>query len=239
MRAAERFSWMLSCAEETDYSCGCYTCGDSCGGGVWWWFKAPKQWISHTEIILRRGNKDAVAQLIADGADVNELLFEAAGSAKRDIVLFLLGRGADINSKGTMGLTSLHWAIINGNMEVEKFLIEQGADVNAQDDIGYTPWTYLMMMGKSVPQDLERLFLDKGADLGLIIGPEGIQFPQLVGSGEQRELWLQRTAGIGKELSKKGLPAEMIIKILERGRPQKFPPEVRDEILKRVYYEKK
>lgn len=46
----------------------------------------------------------------------------------REGIEFLLGKGADIDAKDSGGMTPLHFAVCNGNLEMVKFLVKEGAD---------------------------------------------------------------------------------------------------------------
>jgi hypothetical protein len=56
-----------------------------------------------------------------------------------DIVKLLLNNGADVNSKGNLVNTPLHWAAFNGNIEIVKLLLEKGADFNLKYICVHTP----------------------------------------------------------------------------------------------------
>ncbi|KFO75946.1 Protein phosphatase 1 regulatory subunit 12B, partial [Cuculus canorus] len=51
----------------------------------------------------------------------------------------LLGRGARVDTTNVDGLTALHQACIDENLDMVKFLVENGANVNQQDNEGWTP----------------------------------------------------------------------------------------------------
>ncbi|NGX51305.1 MAG: hypothetical protein K1060chlam2_01170 [Chlamydiae bacterium] len=79
-----------------------------------------------------------------------------------DLLLLVIERGIDINSKGHIGRTVLHNMVsrsllTNEHFERIKLLLENGADVNAQDDKGITP---LELAQK--PQ-IRKLLIDYGA----------------------------------------------------------------------------
>ena len=217
-------------------------------GGIWWWRKRLQEMDQsggkdyswrQVERIIRGGNRNAVAQLIADGANVNHLLERAVSSAGSiDTVKFLLENGADINFRWSgrfVELTPLLNAVFFGRKEMARFLIEQGADVNAQDRVGRTPLFYAHL---HKDQELANLLVAKGADPFIeFINPKYRGKGPRVMSEETKKKWFIRMENIVRELAEKGLPAEMIIEIMEKGRPQRFSPEVRREILGRIYHE--
>jgi protein phosphatase 1 regulatory subunit 12A len=59
-------------------------------------------------------------------------VFLATGD--KEEVLRLLEKGADIDTANVDGLTALHQACINDNLEMVEFLVENGADVNRGDN---------------------------------------------------------------------------------------------------------
>jgi len=86
-----------------------------------------------------RGHADAVALLIAYGADVNALTFQggalhiAARRGRLDIVTLLLDAGADPNLIGGERMRRpLHEAAYNGSIDVVTLLLDRGADVNGR-----------------------------------------------------------------------------------------------------------
>lgn len=71
-----------------------------------------------------------------------ELLFiEAAANNNYEAVVQILKQGGiDVNVQedGKDGHTALHWAAINGHLELAKLLVGMGADTNVLDDLGTT-----------------------------------------------------------------------------------------------------
>ena len=72
------------------------------------------------------------------------------GSAM-DVTRLLLQHGADINRRGTRGLTALHEAIKSANFHGEEpmvdLLLSNGADMSAADDDGLIPLHYAIRYG--------------------------------------------------------------------------------------------
>src|ERR1035437_7941359 len=81
--------------------------------------------------------------LLDHGADVNAggipPLNCAATAGNRAMTEVLLSRGANVNSKGSLGKTPLHTAVEKKFPAVAEVLLANKADVNAQDDFGNTP----------------------------------------------------------------------------------------------------
>ncbi len=65
---------------------------------------------------------------------------EAAKLSDRDAVRAMLKAGADVNTAAGDGMTALHWAAINNDVELTKLLIQARANVNVTTRLGgYTP----------------------------------------------------------------------------------------------------
>ena len=87
----------------------------------------------------RVGDLDQVTKLVAQGHNVNheardgETPLSAAARGKRlEVARFLLGKGADVNHRGSLGGdTPLMAAAKSGNVEMVKLLLEHGADLCA------------------------------------------------------------------------------------------------------------
>ena len=65
---------------------------------------------------------------------------DAASRGDRDAVKALLKQAADVNAAQGDGMTALHWAAMNGDLELAQMLIFAGANVRATTRLGtYTP----------------------------------------------------------------------------------------------------
>ena len=115
----------------------------------------------------KTGNIEAVKQHLAAGADVNAKdgiggttpLHKAAHFRRREVVELLIDKGADVNVKGTGGLTPLH---IAKTKEITELLITNGADVNAKSNGGGTP---LHQAAGNSHKEVAQLLISKGADV--------------------------------------------------------------------------
>src|SRR5262249_58145056 len=56
-----------------------------------------------------------------------------AASGRRDIVAFLLDHGADINARGSGGMTPFHHPARRGYPGISELLLDRGADIDAED----------------------------------------------------------------------------------------------------------
>jgi ankyrin repeat protein len=94
---------------------------------------------------IEKGNLDAVKRYLAGGADINAfdgngstLLHLAAWEGRKELVLYLLGQGADINAERKDNKrtqddkddhTPIHGAAVSGHTEIVRMLVERGAAV--------------------------------------------------------------------------------------------------------------
>ncbi len=97
-------------------------------------------------------------------ADLNEALWVAARRGDAQAVKDLLAKGADVNAKFRYGATALSYAADRGHLEVVRVLLEHGADVNVKDTFyGASPLSWAASKGHV---EVVRALLEKGADAG-------------------------------------------------------------------------
>ena len=95
---------------------------------------------------VRRGDIEAVKELLAKGADTNtgdsqfgvSPLSWAALLGQTEIAELLIQNGADVNGRDRDGGTALHGAAFLGHVDTAELLVRKGADVNATNDKGET-----------------------------------------------------------------------------------------------------
>ena len=71
--------------------------------------------------------------------EIQELFMRECGKETPDLNLIrvIVENGlVDVDARGFMGMTPLHYVIRNGNVSIAKCLISAGADVNAKDNDG-------------------------------------------------------------------------------------------------------
>ena len=87
---------------------------------------------------------------------------DAAMRGDRDEVRSLLEHGADVNAAQGDGMTALHWAAVNEDLDVAKWLLYAGANVHATTRLnGVTPLWLAAQSGEAL---VVRLLLDNKAD---------------------------------------------------------------------------
>src|SRR5450759_4014549 len=79
--------------------------------------------------------------------NMSKELLAAAKSGDIEKVRELLDRGADVNSKGPLGMTPLHAAAMVGHTEAAALLLDRGCDVNSKGPLGMTPLHAAAMVG--------------------------------------------------------------------------------------------
>lgn len=67
------------------------------------------------------------------GDVISEAFYGACRNGHIAVAELLLERGADVNAKGILGGTGLHWAAINGHKDTVAFLLAHGADLTTRD----------------------------------------------------------------------------------------------------------
>ena len=90
----------------------------------------------------------------------SELLI-AAKIEDAEKVKELLKKGANPNARTEGCWTPLHWAALNGHLDVVKLLLEKGADLDAKSEGDWTPLHFAAASGKL---DVVKFLLEKGAD---------------------------------------------------------------------------
>ncbi|XP_068628838.1 protein phosphatase 1 regulatory subunit 12A-like isoform X2 [Battus philenor] len=94
------------------------------------------------------------------------IVFLAACTAgEKEEVQRLLKLGTDINTANVDGLTALHQACIDDNLDMVEFLVSHGADVNRGDNEGWTPLHATASCGFI---SIARYLLENGADVAAV-----------------------------------------------------------------------
>ena len=120
---------------------------------------------------IDRGNILAVKALVEDGTDPDTPiaygdntvtpLMKAAGRGRRDIVKYLLSKGAKVNARNADGDTPLMEAVKRGFDDIVVLLVDAGADVKARDGRGNTAFS-LAAFGAHL--EIADVLLQHGAD---------------------------------------------------------------------------
>jgi ankyrin repeat protein len=105
---------------------------------------------SPLHVAVESGNIQQLSDLLAGGkVDVNSLdaLFQtplhATACCARirylDAAALILKNGGDVDVEDEEGKTALHWAAMNGKIDLCNLLLQHDADINAKDNKGWTP----------------------------------------------------------------------------------------------------
>lgn len=126
------------------------------------------------------GQADAIASLIAEGRDVNELdsdgwtpLMHAVYYGYAPTVRELLRLGADPNIQDEQKWTALHYAADTGRADIAQFLVENDADIYLEDIYGKTAFMVAqeyVARGRH-PGLLQRLLNLGGGSEGVVVNP--------------------------------------------------------------------
>lgn len=91
---------------------------------------------------------------------IDTALHVAAGQEKTDVLLLLIGAGADVNALDMSGQTALHVAAQKGRVESARILLDAGCDQLLRDHDGQLPVDYAR---KNVHPDLVKILLANAA----------------------------------------------------------------------------
>ncbi|XP_067653771.1 inversin-like [Haliotis asinina] len=120
-----------------------------------------------------RGDLERVKRILAQGdVDINYRrdswtpVMWAAWSGRRDVVEFLVDRGADVSLVDGYGDNVLHFACRGGDLETVKLILSMNVvDINSRGRYSMTP---VMRAAWSGRRDVVEFLVDRGADVSLV-----------------------------------------------------------------------
>uniref|UniRef100_A0A8B9PZB5 Protein phosphatase 1 regulatory subunit n=1 Tax=Apteryx owenii TaxID=8824 RepID=A0A8B9PZB5_APTOW len=120
----------------------------------------------------------------------------------------LLGRGARINTTNVDGLTALHQACIDENLDMVKFLVENGANVNQQDNEGWTPLHAVASCGYL---NIAEYLISHGANVAAV-NSEGEVPSDIAEEAAMKDLLLEQVKkqGVDLDLARKEEEQQML-----------------------------
>ncbi|XP_078273269.1 protein phosphatase 1 regulatory subunit 12A isoform X9 [Rhinoraja longicauda] len=137
--------------------------------------------------------------------DDGAVFLAACSSGDAAEVTRLLERGSDINYANVDGLTALHQACIDDNLDMVKFLVEHSANINQPDNEGWIPLHAAASCGYT---DIAMYLISRGANVAAV-NSEG-ETPLDIAEEEAMEELLH------EEISRQGVDIEAARKEEER-----------------------
>lgn len=86
----------------------------------------------------------------------------AAWGGHKEIVAFLIEKGANVNQVDIFGAAPLHMAVVQGHKEIVELLLEKGADINVKTKNGKIP---LQLAFENERPAIIELFINRGLDI--------------------------------------------------------------------------
>jgi ankyrin repeat protein len=148
----------------------------------------------------------ATAGLGAAGSDA--LVANAAEKMDRAAIRTLLRQHANVNAPQVDGMTALHWASYQDDLETAELLLRAGADAKAASRHGVTPLSLACTNGNAA---LVRLLLRAGADPNAALpgGEAPLMTASRVGSLASVKALLERGANVDAKDDRRGQTALM------------------------------
>ena len=154
----------------------------------------------------------AMALLLATpspgGAESDALLADAAEKMDRARIRTLLEQRADVNTPQVDGMTALHWAAYQDDLDTTQLLVRAGANVNAANRYGVTPLSLACVNGDSA---LVEMLLNAGADPNTTLpgGETALMTAARVGTLGSVKALLSRGADVHGKDARRGQTAMM------------------------------
>ena len=113
--------------------------------------------------VLDSNKQPRASMLQINNREREELLHFACKNGQISLIRNLLKDNVDINALNAKGLSPLHLAVIEGNIEVTKLLISEGANIEVTDSKwGSSPLLYACQNGRT---KIVKLLVEMGADI--------------------------------------------------------------------------
>ncbi|MGI9628126.1 MAG: ankyrin repeat domain-containing protein [Longimicrobiales bacterium] len=118
--------------------------------------------VSRVSTVLRGGLSLALGALLIAAAPAESPVADAAERGDAEEVRSLLRQGADANAAQVDGMTGLHWAAVNNEVEIAQVLLYGGATLKATTRLG--GYTALHLASKSGHAEVVHALLEAGSD---------------------------------------------------------------------------
>jgi ankyrin repeat protein len=120
---------------------------------------------------IAKNDVGLIEELLNKGTDINikqnqklyTPLIVASRDNTKDVIEYLLKRGADVTIKTKGGYTALMMASRSRNKDIIELLLNYGSDVNTRDINDWTP--LILASAYNSNPDIINLLLDRGADI--------------------------------------------------------------------------
>ncbi|KAM0705490.1 hypothetical protein Q7P35_006849 [Cladosporium inversicolor] len=133
------------------------------------------------------------------GKILGSLLVKHSRSGNKEVVRFLLDKGADVDARGGLYGNALQAASVRGHKEIVQQLLDKGADVNAQ---GGEYSNALQAASAGGHNEIVQQLLDKGADVNARGGHYGNAL-QAASAGGYKEI-VQQLVDKGADVNAQG-----------------------------------
>src|SRR5438034_9744332 len=161
---------------------------------------------------LKRFGICAMAVLLSTGSlrgcGAAALLADAAEKMYRPRIRALLQQRVDVNTPQIDGMTALHWAAYQDDLETEELLVRAGANVKAANRYGVTPLSLACTNGNGA---IVELLLAAGADPNTVLpgGETALMTAARTGKIEAVKALLSHGAVVDAKESRRGQTAVM------------------------------
>ncbi|KAI3979443.1 hypothetical protein MKX01_001635 [Papaver californicum] len=110
------------------------------------------------------GKHDSVVKMLIDNGgnlssgDIGQFACTAVKQNSQELLKKILEYGGDVKVPKSDGITALHVAVCEGNIDLVRFLLEQGCDIDKADGHGWTP---RMLADQQAHEEIKLLFQSK------------------------------------------------------------------------------
>lgn len=115
--------------------------------------------------VLNNQGQQSTQEVNNEMDKLNQALLTAARQGDKDLIAKLLADGADIDATDKDGRTSAMIAVHTNQLDVFKFLLEKGADINMRDNRSDNP---LLYAGAEGMLDFVKVSAVAGADTSIL-----------------------------------------------------------------------